>query len=89
MRKTIQNQGLVDLINSRREITEILQLRNIFSDPTSIYRRGAFDEFLRGFTTEPTQKFDQFFTEEEEEEVFDLILIFLKLEMIKLFLFFR
>jgi hypothetical protein len=81
---------LVDLINSRRQITEILQLRNIFSDPTSIYRRGAFDEFLRGFTTEPTQKFDQFFTEEEEEEeVFDLILIFLKLEMIKLFLFFR
>ncbi len=85
MRKTIQNQGLVDLINSRRQITEILQLRNIFSDPTSIYRRGAFDEFLRGFTTEPTQKFDKFFT----QEVFDLILIFLKLEMIKLFLFFR
>jgi hypothetical protein len=58
-------------MNSKGEITQILQLRNVFSDPTSIYRRGAFDEFLYGFTAEPTQTFDKFFT----QEVFHLILI--------------
>ncbi len=58
-------------MNSKGDITQILQLRNVFSDPTSIYRSGAFDEFLYGFTAEPTQTFDKFFT----QEVFDLILI--------------
>ncbi len=67
----LRNKGFINLMNSKGEITQILQLRNVFSDPTSIYRRGAFDEFLYGFTAEPTQTFDKFFT----QEVFDLILI--------------
>jgi hypothetical protein len=58
-------------MNSKGEVTQKLQLRNLFNNPTSIYRNGAFDEFLYGFTAEPTQTFDKFFT----QEVFDLILI--------------
>jgi hypothetical protein len=72
------------MMNSRGQITETLRLRNVFNDPSSTYRRGAFDELLYGFTAEPTQRFDKFFT----QEVFDLTL-FLKLKIIKFLLFFR
>jgi hypothetical protein len=58
-------------MNVKGKTTEILPLRNVFNDPTSIYRSGAFNELLYGFTAEPTEKFDEFFT----QEVFDLILI--------------
>jgi hypothetical protein len=58
-------------MNSNGEITQILQLRNTFNDPTSLYKKGAFDEFLYGYTAEQIQTFDKFFT----KEVFDLILI--------------
>jgi hypothetical protein len=58
-------------MNSNGDITEKLCLRTTFNNPASIYRRGALDEFLYGFTAEPSQAFDKFFT----QEVFDLILI--------------
>ncbi len=45
-------------------MTQQLQLRNLFNDPTSIYRSGAYDEFLNGFTNCPNPLFDKFFTEE-------------------------
>jgi hypothetical protein len=51
-------------MNNRGEVTQTLQLRNIFNNPSSIYRKGAFDEFLNGYTSHPTQTFDQFFTED-------------------------
>jgi hypothetical protein len=58
-------------MNSKGQITQILQLRNVYNDPTSFYSVGAFDEFLYGFTAELPQAFDKFFT----QGVFDLILI--------------
>jgi peroxidase len=63
-------QGIFDLMNNEGRITHKLQLRNLFNNPTSIYRRGAFDEFLNGFTAEPTQTFDKFFTQELTNHLF-------------------
>ena len=34
-----------------------------------MYRKGAFDEFLNGYTGNPTQTFDQFFTEDVSNEL--------------------
>jgi hypothetical protein len=58
-------------MNSNGDMTEKFWLRTIFNNPASIYRSGALDEFLYGFTAEPSQAFDNFFT----QEVFGLILI--------------
>jgi hypothetical protein len=57
-------------MNNNGQVTQKLQLRNLFNNPTSIYRAGAFDEYLNGYTAEPTQTFDKFFT----QEVFDSLI---------------
>lgn len=57
-------QGFIELMDNRGRVTERLQLRNLFNNPKSLYRNGAFDEYLNGYTAEPTQAFDKFFTQE-------------------------
>jgi hypothetical protein len=57
-------------LNAKGEVTQKLQLRNLFNDPTSIYRSGAYDEFLNGFTAGANPSFDKFFT----QEVLDLFM---------------
>ena len=51
-------------MDNRGRVTERLQLRNLFNNPKTLYRKGAFDEYLNCFTAEPQQAFDKFFTEE-------------------------
>ena len=62
--KNFYYQGVFQLMNNNGKITERLQLRNVFHNPTTIYRNGAYDEYLNGFTNVPTQKFDKHFTKE-------------------------
>ncbi|XP_054156555.1 peroxidase-like isoform X2 [Oppia nitens] len=64
-------QGFIELMNSKGQVTERLQLRNVFNNPKSLYREGAYDEYLLGYTAEPTQTFDKFFTNELTEHLFE------------------
>ncbi|CAG2105713.1 unnamed protein product [Medioppia subpectinata] len=63
-------QGLLRLLNNAGKVTQTIQLREHFNNPTSLYRKGAFDEFLNGYTGNPTQTFDQFFTEDITNHLF-------------------
>ncbi|CAG2107774.1 unnamed protein product, partial [Medioppia subpectinata] len=64
-------QGFIELMDSKGRVTEKLQLRNLFNNPQSLYRNGAFDEYLNGYAGEPTQTFDKFFTQELTEHLFE------------------
>ena len=63
-------QGFIELMDNRGRVTERLQLRNLFNNPQTLYRSGAFDEYLNGYTAEPTQTFDKFFTQEVKHNLF-------------------
>lgn len=51
----MDNQGFVK---------QTLMLRNLFNNPQTIYEPGNFDGYLNALTGQPTQTFDQFFTED-------------------------
>ncbi|CAG2166450.1 unnamed protein product, partial [Oppiella nova] len=63
-------QGLLRLLNNAGQVTQTIQLRKHFNNPSAMYRKGAFDEFLNGYTGNPTQTFDQFFTEDITNHLF-------------------
>ncbi|XP_025017550.1 chorion peroxidase isoform X2 [Tetranychus urticae] len=63
-------QGVFKLMNNHGKITNKLLLRNLFNNPESIYQKGAFDEYLNCLTGQPTQTFDQFFSQELTNHLF-------------------
>ncbi|XP_054158548.1 peroxidase-like [Oppia nitens] len=63
-------QGLLRLLNNAGKVTQTIQLRQHFNNPSSLYRKGAYDEFINGYTGNPTQTFDQFFTEDIVNHLF-------------------
>lgn len=51
-------------MNNEGKIINKYLLRNLFNNPTTVYERGAFDGYLNSLTAQPTQNFDQFFSQE-------------------------
>jgi hypothetical protein len=51
-------------MSSNGQITGRMQLRNIFGNPSNLYRRGAIDEALNGITGQASQAFDPIFSED-------------------------
>lgn len=47
------------------------KLHELFNNPKTMYLPDAFDLYLNGFTTEPAQSWDQFFTEEITNHLFE------------------
>ncbi|CAG2176493.1 unnamed protein product, partial [Oppiella nova] len=58
------------LLDSEGEYTSHLQLRNIFNDPSPLYKAGAVDEVLYGTAVQASQQFDSIVTEELKHQLF-------------------
>lgn len=52
------------LHTNQGKVREVQLLRQLFNNPTSLYRSGALDEYINGLTGEASQTYDQHFTEE-------------------------
>lgn len=57
-------QGILNLRNDRDEVFTSLVLRNLFNNAQTMYRPGHYDGYLRSLINDPTQGFDQYFTNE-------------------------
>jgi hypothetical protein len=51
-------------MSSDGQITDQMQLRNIYNNPSDLYRRDAIDEALNGITGQASQAFDPIFSED-------------------------
>lgn len=63
-------QGIFSLRDNQGQVTHSLQLHTLFNKPKSLFLRNAFDEYLNGFSIEPAQSWDHFFTEELSRKLF-------------------
>ena len=54
-------------MNNQGIIINRIALRKIFNNPETIYEKGAFDGYLHSLTSQPSQSFDQFFSEEVKD----------------------
>lgn len=57
-------QGILNLRNDKDEVFTSLVLRNLFNNAQTMYRPGHYDGYLRSLINDPTQGFDQYFTNE-------------------------
>ncbi|XP_032786422.2 peroxidase [Daphnia magna] len=64
-------QGKQDLINHRRKKEAHILLREHFFKSQVIYTPGNLDKFLIGLATQPGQDFDNYFTEEITNHLFE------------------
>ncbi|KAK4008306.1 hypothetical protein OUZ56_013450 [Daphnia magna] len=64
-------QGKQDLINHRREKESHILLRQHFLKTQTLYTPGNLDKFLIGLATQPRQDFDNYFTEEVTNHLFE------------------
>jgi peroxidase len=63
-------QGLLHLMTNTGQLKHTLMLRNLFNNPQTMYRPGFFDGYLNALTGQPVQTFDQFFTEDITNHLF-------------------
>ncbi|KAI1290128.1 Peroxidase [Halotydeus destructor] len=63
-------QGLLKLMTNQGQVKRILMLRNLFNNPSTVYEPGNVDGYLNALTGQPTQTFDNFFTKEITEHLF-------------------
>jgi peroxidase len=66
-------QGIFDLVEEvhyDRKVAMRVPLSNTFFNPELIYKPGALDKFLVGLATQPRQKFDNIFTDQVTNHLF-------------------
>jgi len=66
-------QGLLDLVEEvhyERKATKMIPLSETFFNPELVYVPGGLDKFLVGLATQPRQKFDNIFTEQVTNHLF-------------------
>ena len=61
---------LVDEVEAERRLLSVVPLREGFFNPELIYVPGHLDRFLVGLATQPRQKYDNIFTEEVTNHLF-------------------
>ena len=64
------NFSLVEEANFERRKVNMIPLRNNFFNPELFYVPGQLDNFLVGLATQPRQKYDNIFTEEVTNHLF-------------------
>ena len=62
--------SLVEELHYERKTTKMLPLSDTFFNPELIYVPGELDKFLVGLATQPRQKFDNIFTEQVTNHLF-------------------
>ena len=62
--------SLVDEVQAERRLLTMVPLREGFFNPELIYVPGHLDRFLVGLATQPRQRFDNIFTEEVTNHLF-------------------
>jgi peroxidase len=66
-------QGMLDLVEEvhyERKTTRMIPLSETFFNPELMYVPGGLDKFLVGLATQPRQKFDNIFTEQVTNHLF-------------------
>ncbi|KAF7496118.1 Chorion peroxidase [Sarcoptes scabiei] len=63
-------QGTFRALNDNGQPTQTIQLHQIFNNPLALYSPNAFENLLNGFTTDPAQSWDSFFTKDLTERLF-------------------
>ncbi len=66
-------QGLLDMVEEvhyERKKTTMVPLSDLFFNPDLLYTPGNLDKFLIGLATQPRQKYDNLFSEEVTNHLF-------------------
>ncbi|KAI2802967.1 hypothetical protein BLOT_007090 [Blomia tropicalis] len=64
-------QGTFLLMDENGQIKHRLSLHHLFNNPKTIYMPNAFDQYLNGFTTEPSESWDKFFSDKITNHLFE------------------
>ena len=62
--------SLVEEVHYERKATKMIPLSETFFNPELVYVPGGLDKFLVGLATQPRQKFDNIFTEQVTNHLF-------------------